>query len=378
MEEALFKYREGRSNNTTWFDWTRKHINAQLMRNSLLALNSAGVLTCCPENAHMLSKRNECWGFYLVVQGEGSFRRLHRETVSFSPGDMIVIAPQFVNMTFMISSPFLQLKFLELQNSAGVQHLCIQNVPEISLFHPSNFEKLISLHEIIMEMMKNQLLAHVSEYSILQNAFAFLYEIEHQCFTMEYTDAIRAIYNEINNFPDRSYSISELAEKSGLSVRTLQRRFKKQIGCSIQNLITICRIGLARRLLQNTFLSIAEIASCCYYKEVSFFSRAFKQETGMSPNEFRKKSIPQPFTHTSNLTSGLKSAKKVGIEELSPRKKQLLWLINEQRNISIHELARKMRINSSAVQKHIESLKKDKILQRSGPRRGGLWIISHP
>ena len=99
----------------------------------------------------------------------------------------------------------------------------------------------------------------------------------------------------------------------------------------------------------------------------------------MPPNEFRKKNNQmKAFTNTSNLASGLKSTKQGGIKEFSSRKKQLLWLINEQRNISINKLSQKLKINPSAVQKHIESLKKEKILQHSGPKRGGLWIISRP
>ena len=99
----------------------------------------------------------------------------------------------------------------------------------------------------------------------------------------------------------------------------------------------------------------------------------------MSANEFRKKnSNTGNYTYTSNLTSSVILKKDGGVKELSPRKKEILWLINEKRNISIRELAKKMQINPSAVQKHIESLKKEKILQRSGPRNGGVWIITRP
>ena len=378
MKEPMFYYWESNIDHTRKYDWKRKNISSGRIKNSLLILESVGEIICFPEQVHVLSKRNEPWLFYLVTQGKGSFR-LHHETVFFSPGDVIIIAPQFVNTTFNILSSFLVLQNLYITNTIGIRHMCIQEVPEIAVFHPVNFNKFLLLHESIVQKMENQLSDSVSECSILQDVFAFLYEMEHQCFSMEYLDPVRTIYNEINSLPGRVYSIQELAQKSGLSVRTLQRRFKKQIGCSIQSLITICRIGFARQLLQNTFLSVAEIATRCCFKNVAYFSKTFKQETGISPNEFRKKNRNlQHYTNTSNLTSGLKSINQGGVKELSPRKKQILWLMNEKRNISIHELAEKMKINHSAVQKHIESLKKEKILQRSGPKRGGFWIISRP
>ena len=335
-------------------------------------------MKCFPEQAHLLSKRNEDWRFFLVVQGNGSFR-IHNETHFFSQGDIIAIAPQFVNVTFNISSSFLTLQTFYIANTVGVQHLCIREIPEIALFRPANFSEMSAMHDNIVQKIENQTQESVTECTILQTVFSFLYEIERRCFSVKYGDPINTIYNEINNFPGRNYSIQELAQKSSLSVRTLQRRFKKQIGCSIQNLITICRIGFARLLLQNTILPVSEIAYRCCYQDVSHFSTTFKQITGMSANEFRKKnSNSKNYTYTSNLASSVILSKHGGVKELSSRKKEILWLINEKRNISIQELAKKMKINPSAVQKHIEALKKEKILQRSGPRNGGIWIISRP
>ena len=378
MKEALFYYRESRIDHTVKCIWKRKNITAGNVKNSLLLLDSIGEITCPSEDAHHLIKRDDSWIFYLIIQGTGTFRHRH-ETIPFSAGDVIVIAPQFTSTSLNILSPSLTLKTFYIVNTIGIQHICLQNVPEIARFHPVNFNKLTSLCENIVQKMENQLQETVSECSILKDVFAFMYEMEHQCFLMEYLDPILTIYNEINSLPDRVYSIRELAKKSGLSIRTLQRRFKKQIGCSIQSLITICRIGYARKLLQNTYLSVSEIASRCCFKNIAYFSNTFKQETGLSPNEFREKNRnPRSYTNTSNLTSSLKLANEGGIKELSPRKKQILWLINEKRNISIQELADILKINHSAVQKHIEMLKKEKILQRSGPKNGGFWIISRP
>lgn len=378
MKETVYHYNEDHAGKSVWSSWKRKNISTKTKKNSLLMLSSIGEVTCFQENVHMLSKRNENWGFYLVVEGKGSFR-IHGKTIYFSQGDIFIIAPQFINMTFNISSQFLVLQSLQIVNSIGVHHMCIHDISEIELYHPSSFEKLVSLYDNIVLKMEKQQHDSITECVILQDVFAFLYEVEHQCFSTEHADPIRAIYDEINSFPGQLYSIQELAQKSGLGIRTLQRRFKEQIGCSIQNLITICRVGSARLLLQNTFLSISEIAFRCGYRDAALFSKVFKLETGMPPNEFRKKNNQmKTFTNTSNLASGLKSTKHGGIKELSSRQKQLLWLINEQRNISINDLSKKLKINPSAVQKHIESLKKEKILQHSGPKRGGLWIISRP
>ena len=379
MKDPLFIYREWNINKSYQHYWLKKNKSTLSEGiHSLLTIDSVGTMRYDPEEAYLLSKRNRHWSFHIVTEGNGSFR-LHGKTFYFSPGNMFVIAPQFSNVIFNIASPDLVLKNIFIENSIGVQDLCQRDVPDVTLFHPADLNKLLSIHNEILYKMEHQLNADVTAVSILQSVFSFLYEVEHQCFEMEYSDPVNMIYHKINSFPDKSYSIRELAQNSGLNIRTLQRKFKKQIGCSIQDLITTCRICLARNLLINTFLPIAEIASRCCYKDVCFFSKIFKEKTGVSPNDFRKKnSVEKNFTNTSNLTTGIKSTNCCGTKELSPPQKQLLWLINEQRNISIRSLAAKMNSNTSAVQKHIESLKREKILHRSGSRRGGYWIITHP
>ena len=84
MKELLFDYSESCVGNTIISSWKRKNIHDDITRNSLLILTSAGTMTCFPEQAHLLSKRNEDWRFFLVIRGSGSFR-IHNKTFFFSP-----------------------------------------------------------------------------------------------------------------------------------------------------------------------------------------------------------------------------------------------------------------------------------------------------
>jgi len=59
------------------------------------------------------------------------------------------------------------------------------------------------------------------------------------------------------------------------------------------------RIGKAVELLKNPDLSITEIASSVGYSSVQQFERVFKEEHGVSPNEYRKKlNTEQPSQST--------------------------------------------------------------------------------
>ncbi len=58
-------------------------------------------------------------------------------------------------------------------------------------------------------------------------------------------------------------------------------------GRSIENYIIEIRIARARELLAGSGKTVNEIGQQLGYSNVYFFSRQFKEKTGMSPTEFR-------------------------------------------------------------------------------------------
>jgi ATP-dependent DNA helicase RecG len=62
--------------------------------------------------------------------------------------------------------------------------------------------------------------------------------------------------------------------------------------------------------------------------------------------------------------------------ELTERQKMMLQQIKEKPTISRKELSVELKINESAVQKHLENLKKKGLLRRIGADRGGYWEVA--
>ncbi|MNC58353.1 Arabinose operon regulatory protein [compost metagenome] len=54
------------------------------------------------------------------------------------------------------------------------------------------------------------------------------------------------------------------------------------------------RIAAAKQLLETTRLSVYTIANKVGYTNYSYFSKLFKQEVGLSPNEYKKEQHDQP------------------------------------------------------------------------------------
>jgi AraC-like DNA-binding protein len=85
-------------------------------------------------------------------------------------------------------------------------------------------------------------------------------------------------------FPD----IDHVAEKLGMSSRTLRRRLKEE-GTSFRGLLDEIRLGLAREYLVNSRLPMEEISRLLGYTESGNFSHAFRRWTGRSPSEWRRR-----------------------------------------------------------------------------------------
>lgn len=101
------------------------------------------------------------------------------------------------------------------------------------------------------------------------------------------------IIKYIKNNLDQDLSLELLANKFFISKFHMSRLFKENMHISIYKYISLTRLGLATsHLLSGT--PISTIHSYCGYKDYATFYRAFKNRTGLSPRQFRKKHKETP------------------------------------------------------------------------------------
>ncbi len=81
-------------------------------------------------------------------------------------------------------------------------------------------------------------------------------------------------------------SLDAIAEKLTISTRTLRRRLKED-GYNFQDVKSLVRERLAKYFLGNTKMTLSEIAYAVGFSELSAFSRAFKNWTCSTPQEYR-------------------------------------------------------------------------------------------
>jgi len=91
----------------------------------------------------------------------------------------------------------------------------------------------------------------------------------------------------IRNNAHRSIQVSNVAEASGISRRSLERRFESILGHSPAKEIQETRLKYAKKLLRETDMSVADVAAASGYGSNEYMIRIFQKATGRTPLKYR-------------------------------------------------------------------------------------------
>jgi ABC-type sugar transport system substrate-binding protein/DNA-binding response OmpR family regulator/two-component sensor histidine kinase len=91
-----------------------------------------------------------------------------------------------------------------------------------------------------------------------------------------------------DNLGNSDYSVENLAENLTISRVQLYRKVKAIMGISISDYIGNMRLEKAKTMLENSSLTVSEIAYANGFSSPNYFSTAFKNKYGISPAAFRK------------------------------------------------------------------------------------------
>lgn len=88
----------------------------------------------------------------------------------------------------------------------------------------------------------------------------------------------------------REVSLGDLAEKLHLSQSRTSHILQNEFHKSFSKLLAEARIARACKMLADTRLSLYSIATACGFRNVYYFARVFKQQTGIPPGQYRRQS----------------------------------------------------------------------------------------
>ncbi|HTD65733.1 MAG TPA: helix-turn-helix transcriptional regulator [Candidatus Limnocylindria bacterium] len=89
------------------------------------------------------------------------------------------------------------------------------------------------------------------------------------------------------------YCARRLAREMGLTRRTLERRFQKQMGCAPGEWLAQRRMADAETLLQSQ-VSLKVVSTMLAYRDLSGFYREFRRRLDCTPGEYQARHITLP------------------------------------------------------------------------------------
>lgn len=159
---------------------------------------------------------------------------------------------------------------------------------DVYLEKPFNRQELVLRIRKLLEMRKSLQQYYLSRAGLTQQtaeATAAPAVATEDRFVTTVREAIEKHMEDVN------FSVEQLCKYVFMSHSQLHRKLEALTGCSPNRFIRLVRLNRARQLLQDPARSIASIALDCGYNDPAYFSRVFKQETGMTPQEWRSQPV---------------------------------------------------------------------------------------
>lgn len=100
------------------------------------------------------------------------------------------------------------------------------------------------------------------------------------------SDRVELAREEIMQSVEKQWTLEEMAKISGYSQSRFSAIYKERFGVAPKQDIIIKRIENAKQMLKYSKRSIGDIATICGFQTIYYFSKYFKQITGMSPKEY--------------------------------------------------------------------------------------------
>ena len=102
-----------------------------------------------------------------------------------------------------------------------------------------------------------------------------------------YSPQIQSCLDYVELYVEEEISLTFLAKRVGYSESHLSRRFKEETGENIKDYMRRVRVERGKLLLETSELSVQDISERLHYCSAGYFSKVFREETGMLPSEYR-------------------------------------------------------------------------------------------
>lgn len=160
----------------------------------------------------------------------------------------------------------------------GMERETAYNLSDLYIRLADNAQTPEEINEIHSELITD----FTSRMARLNKSVGYCYQVV-KC--MEY------IYEHLHE----KLSVNEIAEALGLSMQYLSKLFHSETGLTLNRYITKKKIDAACRMLKYSDYEAVDIGNFLAFSSHSHFIQKFKQETGLTPKQYREKYYNSSF-----------------------------------------------------------------------------------
>ncbi len=256
---------------------------------NLLDLNVRyfGTQSCIP---------NQNWGpvsrdhylIHYILDGSGIFE-VNNKTYNLHKGQGFLILPDIPS--FYKADKCTPWKYAWIGFSGTKSEYYIANA-NLNINNPIFSSENDFITDCFCQMKSACNLSHASNIrvsALLQMAFSELIEENGRCNSnSNYSEYIKQAINYIQANINKNISVNEIADYLSLNRSYFSIMFKNELNVSPKEYIKNHKIGKACQLLNNTDLSIKEVAYSVGFNDPLYFSREFKKVMGYPPKKHRE------------------------------------------------------------------------------------------
>ncbi|MBE6596756.1 MAG: helix-turn-helix transcriptional regulator [Ruminococcaceae bacterium] len=229
-------------------------------------------------------------GILYIWSGEARFYDAQKEKVVASNGDMVFLPKhKKYKMEYTAESTTFVLANFELQDKNNDDICLFEDITILAKDDMTqriaktmmSFELCCSLRTIEATLRKKELMYRL--FGLIYNSKPYL--SQRSDIDLKIFDGVRLLEQTyLENLP-----ISRYAEACHVSVNTFRSVFQKQFGVSPLKYRNHLRIERAKELLSEGGFTVAEVAYASGFENIGYFCRYFRQITGESPSETKRK-----------------------------------------------------------------------------------------
>lgn len=232
---------------------------------------------------------------FFVIKGQGDFI-VEDKRFPLQENDLIIVNPHIEHTEVSVSSNPLEYIVFGIEGLTFHfdEELQIQNY--VLLNYADKKEMLLQFFKILIdEMEAKQLNYELICRNLTEVLLMYLVRGRQVSLKQSLDTKMSKECGAAKRYIDSNYSdnitLDFLAALTHMNKYYLVHSFTKYTGLSPINYLTQKRIQVSMDLLSSTNYSVAQISSSVGFSSQSYFSQVFRKTTGLTPIQYRKKSI---------------------------------------------------------------------------------------